>query len=165
MMNFTAEQTEAINKEGTNIIVSAGAGSGKTELLKDVLEKVKNISSNKKVICITHTNIAVDEIKERTNNIFEVSTIHSFCQNTISKYKINLKEHLIDIFKLPSAEEYSLEKEINTLSHDVYKKLAEKYWKKNLSINNEKSENIVGKKEFDKNPEKFIKDLDKKKQG
>lgn len=157
----TVEEVLECIEINNSFVVTGGAGSGKTELLKDVLEKVKNISSNKKAICITHTNIAVDEIKERTNNIFEVSTIHSFCQNIISKYKINLKELLINIFKLPSVEEYSLEKGINTLSHDVYKKLAEKYWKKNLSINNEKSENIVGKKEFDKNPEKFIKDLDK----
>ena len=30
MPKFTPEQLEAINKSGSNIIVSAGAGSGKT---------------------------------------------------------------------------------------------------------------------------------------
>ena len=33
MTNWTKEQELAINKEGSNIIVSAGAGSGKTAVL------------------------------------------------------------------------------------------------------------------------------------
>ena len=41
-MNWTKEQELAINQEGTNIIVSAGAGSGKTAVLSErVLRKVK----------------------------------------------------------------------------------------------------------------------------
>ena len=32
-MAWTNEQLDAINKDGTNIIVSAGAGSGKTMVL------------------------------------------------------------------------------------------------------------------------------------
>ena len=63
----TVDEVLECIKNKNSFVVTGGAGSGKTELLKDVLEKVKNISSNKKVICITHTNIAVDEIKERTN--------------------------------------------------------------------------------------------------
>ena len=40
-MNFTQEQLQAINQEGSNIIVSAGAGSGKTAVLSErVLRKV-----------------------------------------------------------------------------------------------------------------------------
>ena len=40
MPNWTKEQQEAIDKEGTNIIVSAGAGSGKTAVLSErVLRK------------------------------------------------------------------------------------------------------------------------------
>ena len=43
MPNWTKEQQEAIDKEGTNIIVSAGAGSGKTAVLSErVLRKIKN---------------------------------------------------------------------------------------------------------------------------
>ena len=36
-MNWTKEQLDAINKTGTNIIVSAGAGSGKTSAVVDPL--------------------------------------------------------------------------------------------------------------------------------
>ena len=35
MPRWTEEQMDAINKEGTNIIVSAGAGSGKTAVLSE----------------------------------------------------------------------------------------------------------------------------------
>ena len=42
MPNWTKEQSDAINKDGTNIIVSAGAGSGKTAVLSErVLRKLK----------------------------------------------------------------------------------------------------------------------------
>ena len=41
MPKFTKEQQSAIEKEGTNIIVSAGAGSGKTAVLTErVLRKL-----------------------------------------------------------------------------------------------------------------------------
>ena len=42
MPNWTKEQKLAINTEGTNILVSAGAGSGKTAVVSErVLRKVK----------------------------------------------------------------------------------------------------------------------------
>ena len=43
MSRWTDEQLDAINKEGTNIIVSAGAGSGKTAVLTErVIRKLKS---------------------------------------------------------------------------------------------------------------------------
>ena len=45
MPNWTKEQMDAINTTGTNIIVSAGAGSGKTAVLTErVLTKIKDNS-------------------------------------------------------------------------------------------------------------------------
>ena len=42
MPSWTKEQLQAINEEGKNIIVSAGAGSGKTAVLSErVLRKLK----------------------------------------------------------------------------------------------------------------------------
>ena len=144
---------------GKSFVVTGGAGSGKTELLKTVLHKIKNKYSTKKIICITHTNVAVNEIKNRIDNIYDVSTIHSFCQDNISNYKKNIKEKLIEIFKVPTIEEYSKEKNYEINSYECYKKVYEKYWKKNWNINKEKTEKIVGKREFDKTPEVFIEKL------
>ena len=144
---------------GKSFVVTGGAGSGKTELLKTILYKLKNKYPNKKIICITHTNVAVDEIRNRIDNIYEVSTIHSFCQKNISNYKKNIKEKLIDIFKVPTIEEFSKEKGYEINSYEGYKKVYEKYWKKNWNITLEKTGKVVGKREFDKSPEKFIKKL------
>lgn len=146
-------------EDNKSFVVTGGAGSGKTELLKNTLNEIKKIYDDKKIVCITHTNVAVKEISERTYNIFEVSTIHSFCQNSISKYKINLKECLIDIFSLQNIEEYALEKGLEEINYDIYKKVYEKYWKKQFSINKVKTDKIVNKKEFDLNKEYYINNL------
>ena len=66
MANWTLEQKEAIYKEGTNIIVSAGAGSGKTAVLTErVLEKVKRGISVDNLLILTFTKMAAKEMKER----------------------------------------------------------------------------------------------------
>src|SRR5665811_1638099 len=64
----------------------AGAGSGKTRSLVNVLERFEQEYGKqfklerKKVATITYTNAAADEITHRLKNssIFHVSTIHSF---------------------------------------------------------------------------------------
>jgi len=66
MTKWTSEQQEAIYKDGTNIIVSAGAGSGKTAVLTErVLEKVKNGISISNLLILTFTKMAAKEMKER----------------------------------------------------------------------------------------------------
>lgn len=65
-MAWTNEQKEAIYTEGTNIIVSAGAGSGKTAVLTErVLEKVKKGISVNNLLILTFTKMAAKEMKER----------------------------------------------------------------------------------------------------
>ena len=66
MSNWTSEQFEAINKENTNIIVSAGAGSGKTAVLKErVIRKLKEGINIDKLLVLTFTNAAAYEMKAR----------------------------------------------------------------------------------------------------
>ena len=65
MPSWTKEQQEAINEEGKNIIVSAGAGSGKTAVLSErVIRKLNNTDINKLLI-LTFTKEAANEMKER----------------------------------------------------------------------------------------------------
>lgn len=85
--------------------IYAGPGAGKTYFL---VENVKNIittndkivqSKAKKVLCITYTNAAVDEIKrrlERYVDCVEVYTIHGFMIEHIIK---PFQEDLISIMK------------------------------------------------------------------
>ncbi len=65
-MKWTEEQLQAINEEGSNIIVSAGAGSGKTAVLSErVLRKVSSGVDIRKILMLTFTNEAAGEMKNR----------------------------------------------------------------------------------------------------
>ncbi len=80
----------------------AGAGSGKTRSLVQVLKKFKNENRNllqingQKVAIITYTNAASEEIKRRLeyDPAFVVSTIHSFSWELIKPYQIDIREWL-----------------------------------------------------------------------
>ncbi len=63
---WTEEQQQAIQLEGKNIIVSAGAGSGKTAVLSErVLRKVKEGCHINELLILTFTKAAAAEMKER----------------------------------------------------------------------------------------------------
>jgi len=66
MPTWTKEQSDAIYKSGTNIIVSAGAGSGKTAVLTArVIEKLKQGIHINELLILTFTKAAAGEMKER----------------------------------------------------------------------------------------------------
>ena len=66
MPRWTKEQQEAIDKEGCNIIVSAGACSGKTAVLTErVIRKLKSGININEILVLTFTNAAAFEMKER----------------------------------------------------------------------------------------------------
>ena len=71
-MAWTREQLEAIEKEGSNIIVSAGAGSGKTAVLTNrVLRKLKAHVDIDSLLILTFTKAAASEMKERIRKSIE----------------------------------------------------------------------------------------------
>jgi len=80
----------------------AGAGSGKTRSLVNVLEKFKKEHGasyrlyRQKIGIITYTNAAADEISHRLAHdpIFRVSTIHSFAWELIKNLNKDIKEWL-----------------------------------------------------------------------
>lgn len=99
LSNLNNEQKEAVTKTEGYIRVIASPGSGKTRALTHrfaYLIDDKSISSNN-ILCITYTNKAANEMKERIiklvnneNESFEnISTIHSYCDRFLRKY-INL---------------------------------------------------------------------------
>ena len=49
----------AIN-HGKNFILQGGAGSGKTESLKRIIEYITQKYPNKRIACITYTNLAAN---------------------------------------------------------------------------------------------------------
>lgn len=65
-MNLTPEQQLAVDLEGTNIIVSAGAGSGKTTVLSErVIRKLKDGIDIRNILMLTFTNEAAGEMANR----------------------------------------------------------------------------------------------------
>jgi DNA helicase-2/ATP-dependent DNA helicase PcrA len=61
------------------------------------------------IACITFTNIAADEIKQRAKHKnLEVSTIHDFLWSSIKNYQNDLKKSLVALIKQEIAEEKSV---------------------------------------------------------
>ena len=84
-----------------SFVLQGGAGSGKTETLKETLKYISKKYPNKKIACITYTNLAVDEIKERVGEVkYPISTIHSFLHSFVKNYKKNIHQIIFELFKL-----------------------------------------------------------------
>ena len=81
---------EKINSH-KNFVVNGGAGSGKTYALIQSLKHIFSHNPKARVACITYTNVAVNEIRERVpfEGLF-VDTIHNFIWELIKNYKSNL---------------------------------------------------------------------------
>ena len=85
-----------------NFLVEAGAGAGKTyTLIKALQHQIKNNSdiflrSNKKIACITYTNVAKEEIQSRTDNspIIFAETIHAFGWHVIKDFQKAIREQI-----------------------------------------------------------------------
>lgn len=153
-------------KDFKNFVLQGGAGSGKTESLKQILEYITENYPDKKGVCITLTNVAVDEIKARVGekSNFLVKTIHSFLNDLIKDYKKNIHEVIFEIFKVENIFRNELvvgedEKEYNKNEHEKYKKLYGKYSGKLFTTTGEKTTKVIGKREYDKEPQKFNNDL------
>ncbi|MDR9542365.1 AAA family ATPase [Acinetobacter baumannii] len=129
------------HKDGfRNFVLQGGAGSGKTESLKEVIEFISNSYPNQKIACITHTNIAVDEIRSRIKNTnLWVSTIHSFLNEQTKNFQKNLQEVLPYIFYIDNSD-------IN--DYEDYKKRYEKLSKLSYKLNNRRMDKVVGKRDY-----------------
>lgn len=148
-------------KKQQNFVLQGGAGSGKTETLKQSLEFISKQYPNKKVACITHTNLAADEIASRVDGDYSISTIHSFLNSLINSYKKDIHKVIYEIFKLEIVQRKNLEdfdndsKELRKAEHENYKKLYDKYAKKLFALKNESIEKVVGKRDYDKDPDGY----------
>ena len=146
MPNWTKEQKDAIQKKGSNIIVSAGAGSGKTAVLSErVIEHLKNGIMINELLILTFTNAAAGEMKERIRkkisenpllknnlNLLEssyITTFDSYCLSLVKKYSyvLNVSSSLsivddsfISIYK---------EKLLDDIFDEFYKSSEEKFAK------------------------------------
>ena len=116
IFNFSPAQEDAICSRGENLLVSAGAGSGKTTVLVErILRYIANGGNIEQVLALTFTSEAAADMREKLDRAIsalvarqphdrhlqeqlillpqaQISTIHSFCLNLLRRnyYRIGL---------------------------------------------------------------------------
>lgn len=88
-----------------NFLLSGGAGSGKTYSLVSLLKKVSEKYPKVRIACITYTNAAALEIRDRCHigNLY-VSTIHDFLWDNIRQFQVELRKILCEIVNDPNGK-------------------------------------------------------------
>ena len=149
-MKWTNEQSDAIYKNGSNILVAAAAGSGKTAVLVErIIQKIltDKIDINR-LLVVTFTNAAASEMRERVLEAIykkldelpddehlkkqiillgksNICTIHSFCLEVIRNnfYEIGLSAN----FRISSEEEIEILKQetIDDVLEELYESESE----------------------------------------
>lgn len=147
MVMWTKEQQEAIEKSGSNILVAAAAGSGKTAVLVErIIQKLiakENPLHIDEILVATFTNAAAEEMRSRIGKALEeaiaedpgsyhlkkqlsllqrasISTLHSFCTSVVRQYA-----YLLDIdpsFRIADEMEIDLIKQeiIDDMFEEAY---------------------------------------------
>ena len=125
-------------------LVNAPAGSGKTTFIKDKINEIVSNDKDCKILCITYTNRAADELISKINSKnVKISTIHSFISEFFKIYFSN--KDIIELY----FETYKgdILDRINNISNDERNEIANQKYKEehegNLSFeylkNNTKS--------------------------
>ena len=136
-MAWTSEQEKAILDRGSNIIVSAGAGSGKTAVLSErILEYCKAGGDIRRILVLTFTKAAAQEMKERirrkllNNNLLVqadyidaayITTFDSYSLSLVKKYyyRLGIKKSVGIMDELMSRIKR------NEIIHELFKELYE----------------------------------------
>lgn len=150
-----------------SFVLQGGAGCGKTETLKQTLQLLSKDYSKKRIACITHTNLAVNEIIDRVGEGYNIFTIHSFLSSLIKNYTKAIHEIIHEIFTVDEVEVETEESsglagnDLKKANHDNYKKAYKKYAKLKYIAKGETSPKELGKREYDKAPDEINQTLNK----
>lgn len=135
---WTEDQWQAIYEEGNNILVSAGAGSGKTAVLTErIIEKLKRGVSISSLVVLTFTKAAAFEMKTRVRKKIkkeiekgntelegELEKIDSAAITTFDSYSLSLVKkyhYLLGIKKdIEIADNIVLEMKKRALIEEVF---------------------------------------------
>src|SRR5699024_525743 len=147
---FTDQQWEAIHTAGTNLLISASAGSGKTMVLVNrIIEHIKKGISIDELLVVTFTNAAAIEMKQRVQSTIQneinsdpepktrqhlfqqiptlghaiISILYSFCLQVIERYY-----YLIDFD--PVFRQLTDDTEIELIKEEVWEELLESLYEK-----------------------------------
>lgn len=150
---FTDQQWEAIHTSGSNLLISASAGSGKTMVLVNrIIEKVKKGTGIDELLVVTFTNAAAKEMKQRIQKSLQeeinadpdsntrhhliaqlpklgqanISTLHSFCLKVIERYY-----YLIDFD--PVFRQLTDDTEIELIKEEIWDEILESLYEEGNS--------------------------------
>ncbi|MDD3123063.1 MAG: UvrD-helicase domain-containing protein, partial [Candidatus Izemoplasmatales bacterium] len=110
-VQFTQSQRKAIELDGTNILVSAGAGSGKTAVLTErVIRKLRKGIRIDHLIILTFTNAAADEMKHRIKDkilqdeklIYQLKYLDNAIISTFDSFSLRLVQTYYYLLGVPS---------------------------------------------------------------
>lgn len=123
-MKYTAQQQQAVTLRAKNILVSAGAGAGKTRILIDrIVQQVLEGTDITKFLVVTFTKAATLEMKDRLVQSLEhyaidypevqeslqkmgmahIKTLHAFCFDLVRTYACELD--IASNFRILDADE------------------------------------------------------------
>lgn len=112
-MQWTNEQSQAIHHDGSNLLVSAAAGSGKTAVLVERIMRLlcdaDPVVDADRLLVVTFTNAAAAEMRQKIERALrkriaqdprnatlrrqqmllhkaQISTVHAFCQSLLHRY-------------------------------------------------------------------------------
>lgn len=139
MPKWTKEQSDAIYQNGSNIIVSAGAGSGKTAVLTArVIQKLTEGIHIDELLILTFTKAAAGEMRERIRKNIKkhpeltqelelldtayITTFDSFALSVVKKYHY--------LLNLPSNPKITNETIIEMIRKDTLRKILDSFYEK-----------------------------------
>lgn len=101
IIKLSTKQEEAVSHVNGALLVRASAGSGKTRILTERIKRLLEISK-KKILAITFTNKAGDEMRERLGDSEKIKlrvfigTFHGFCREVLE-----MRGNLIGLSQMP----------------------------------------------------------------
>lgn len=101
IIKLSENQEAAVSHKDGAFLVKASAGSGKTRVLTERIKRLLDISK-KKILAITFTNKAGDEMRvrlgdsEKVKSQVFIGTFHGFCQQVLE-----MRGNLIGLSKMP----------------------------------------------------------------
>ncbi|MBW9158644.1 ATP-dependent helicase [Clostridium tagluense] len=93
-ISLSSTQKKVVDYSGKNLLVIAGAGSGKTRVLTERIKRlISTLKRGEKILAITFSNKATEELKERLveilgeqklNECAYIGTTHKFCLDIVT---------------------------------------------------------------------------------
>ncbi|TDM03776.1 helicase-exonuclease AddAB subunit AddA [Macrococcus carouselicus] len=164
---WTDAQWQAITAQGSDILVAAAAGSGKTAVLVErIIQKIvhDNVALDE-LLVVTFTNASAKEMKERIHQAIkrevvnhptdhlkeqlvkihaaEISTLHRFCLNLIEQYYYTID--LDPAFRTASDEEGALllMQSLDEVMEKYYQAPTDSFLRTNLHLSNDRNDQAL----------------------